>query len=192
MQNATLEAKYLVAKANVKIAFLSSVCRTAHAHKSVWLIWRDFSSPLLSQSWTLPRTEGYVEILPMLIVGVNCNIYSAAGLQFSVCHEVCLPLSACRRARPRQRYLILCNASYSVWDVDPDIRFDREASVAHSQYIIYIIYMCICMCIYIIYNIYYVYKNISENKMKIYIKIYLNISWIQTKIQLDWKAFGIS
>lgn len=32
------------------------------------------------------------------------------------------------------------------------------------------------MCIYIIYNIYYVYKNISENKMKIYIKIYLNIS----------------
>lgn len=43
MQNATLQVKYLVAKADVKIAFLSSVCRTAHAHKSTRLTRRDFS-----------------------------------------------------------------------------------------------------------------------------------------------------
>ena len=92
-----------------------------------------FFSPLLSWSWTLPWTERYVEILQMLVIGVNCNIYSAAGLKFSVCHEVCLPLSAWRTARPRQRCLILCNASCSVWGVGLLIRFERDASVALSQ-----------------------------------------------------------
>lgn len=64
-----------------------------------------FFSPLLSWSWTLPRTEGSTEILQMFITGVNCDVYSAASLEFSICHEVCLPLSAWRIARPGQRCL---------------------------------------------------------------------------------------
>lgn len=74
-----------------------------------------FFSSLLSWSWTLPWTEGYIEILQMLIIGVNCNIYSAAGLKFSLCHEVCLCLGVWRLARPWQRCLILCDASCSIW-----------------------------------------------------------------------------
>lgn len=91
-----------------------------------------FFSPLLSRSWTLPRTEGYIEILQMFITGVNCDVYSAAGLKFSVCHEVHLPLSAWRIARPGQRCFVLHDASCSVWDIVL-VRFERGASVALSQ-----------------------------------------------------------
>lgn len=45
MQNATLWIKSPVGKADVKIAFLSSVCRTSHAHRSMWFISTDFFLP---------------------------------------------------------------------------------------------------------------------------------------------------